>query len=721
MRKTGFRVITVIFILLLFSPCRSANAQQERVLEGPVTIEADRISYDRELDTYTADGRVVIRLSQGILKADSVFLERPTSTALATGNVFIQSNGDILRGERVEFDISRKTGIVSEGRLFFSGNHLYVSGSRIEKRGEATYRILQAQATTCDGERPDWRLTGRELNVTVDGYGTLKGGRFFVKDVPVFYIPYLLFPAKKTRQSGFLFPKIGYSRNKDGWDVEIPFFWALSRNADATFFQRYMDKRGFQEGAEFRYVLGEHSFGTLYGDYMHDNKGASEILDQSVGQWDSKDRWSYYWNHETRLDHGLHLRADVVKVSDSRYFRDFASRNYYTDHYSAAGDQKFKRISFVGNESLPSLDSKVRLVKDWELYNLTLLGRYTDDFAAAGNAATLQQYPEIALTGIRRPLFGTPLLGEFDASYDYYYRSEGHKGHLYELKPTISLPFHLAGALQVVPFAGLQGTFWDRSDKAQGSQTKHGDRELYHAGVHLSAESFRVFSVEGASLKKLRHGIKPEISYRYVPFVRQDDRPDFVTAVDERNQVTYALINTLMGRFHGEKGETDYRELLRLKLAQTYDIREARRDDLPGDGQKRPFGDVEMEFDVAPPNYLTLQARHRFNPNSGEWRQTNYGANLADGLGDWLSLEYRYSQDLVEEVNLTLRTVRMKSFDIAYTVSKNLLDDQTVDNSLSVRFHRQCWDFEVTYADSDGDRRFLFSFSLLGAGRIGGR
>jgi LPS-assembly protein len=128
-----------------------------------------------------------------------------------------------------------------------------------------------------------------------------------------------------------------------------------------------------------------------------------------------------------------------------------------------------------------------------------------------------------------------------------------------------------------------------------------------------------------------------------------------------------------------------------------------------------------MEFDMALMNYLSLQARHRFNPNSGEWEQTNYGANLADGRGDSLSLEYRYTQDLIEEINITLKTVLTKSLDIAYTVNRNVLDHQTVDNALSVRFHRQCWDFEFTYADSDGDRRFMVAFSLLGAGRIGGR
>ena len=100
---------------------------------------------------------------------------------------------------------------------------------------------------------PDWRLAGSELDLTVDGYGTLKHGRFLARDIPVLYVPYLIFPAKTTRQSGLLFPRVSYSRDKNGLDVEIPFFWAVSESADATFSQRYLEKRGFKEGLEVRY------------------------------------------------------------------------------------------------------------------------------------------------------------------------------------------------------------------------------------------------------------------------------------------------------------------------------------------------------------------------------------------------------------------------------------------------------------------------------------
>ena len=80
-------------------------------------------------------------------------------------------------------------------------------------------------------------------------------------------MPYLIFPAKTTRQIRSSLSPLSYSRDKNGLDVEIPFYWAVSDSADATFFQRYLEKRGFKEGVEFRYFPSPDSFGIFYGDY----------------------------------------------------------------------------------------------------------------------------------------------------------------------------------------------------------------------------------------------------------------------------------------------------------------------------------------------------------------------------------------------------------------------------------------------------------------------
>ena len=255
-----------------------SRLRREDIAEGPVTIEADSISYNEDEDAFHAIGKVVITFTGGFLKADTVTLYRETNLAVGEGHVLIHSNQDVLDGEKVLFNIESRTGTVDGGKLFFAQNHLYARGEKIEKKGESTYRLENAKITTCDGETPDWSIAASEINVTIDGYGSMTHGRFLTRDIPILYFPYIFFPAKTTRQSGFLSPFFHYSSDRTGMDFELPFFWAISENADATFYQRYLEKHGFKEGVEFRYFLNPTSFGTLYADYINDRKQVTETI-----------------------------------------------------------------------------------------------------------------------------------------------------------------------------------------------------------------------------------------------------------------------------------------------------------------------------------------------------------------------------------------------------------------------------------------------------------
>lgn len=716
------RAVSIIFVLfiIIFIP-NGLLALDANISQDPITIEASSIYYDREEDTFHAKGDVIIKFSQGFLKADSVFLNKKTNDSSAEGNVTIMSGSDTLEGDKVEYNIERKTGVIHNGRTFITKNHFYLKGSKIEKRGDATYRIYDAAATTCDGDFPDWRLMGSELNVTIDGYGTLKHGRFLVGDIPVFYLPYLIFPAKTTRQSGFLIPKISHSQNKLGWDIEVPFFLAISESADATFFQRYMDKRGFKEGIELRYFLGKDSFGTFYGDFINDTGRIKETAGNFSRDWQTdQKRWSIYFNHETTFNQSLYLRTDIKKVSDRWYFKDFTSGNYYLDNFSTDPNQKFRRVSFVGDESLGSLDSTVRMVKNWPLYNLTALVRSTDDFAKASNDTTLQKYPEITLVAIKRPVYNTPLYVEFAASYNYLYRSEGQKGHMYDFQPVISLPFSLSDYVRITPKIKLNGTYWDRDDNPNYSFSKRGSRFIYDMETNLVTDLHRIYEINTLSIGKIKHNIRPEITYSYIPDVSQNDLPDFTANILKRQILTYSLTNTLLASTMEREGKRSYHEILRFKLSQTYDINEAIREENVSSKSKRPFGDINMELDFHPFRYISFSARNLFNVNSGEWKQTNYDMKLSDWRGDSATLGYRYTQSALEEINLSLQAVITKSFDLTYLLRRNELEKKTLENTYGITYKKQCWSIEVKYSETEDDKRYTVAFSLFGFGKVGG-
>ena len=713
-------------MLVFFVPLCPVFALEDRLAKGPkgpISIEADSVSYDHKSDTYSAKGHVIIIFSWGTLRADSIVLEKGSNIATAEGQVMVTTDNDVLEGDRVEFNVASNTGVVYSGKMFIARNHFYLKGNTIEKTGESNYRIKEACVTTCDGPSPDWRLTGREIDLTIDGYGTIKGGKFFVKDVPLLYVPYMIFPAKTTRQTGFLFPRLAYSRDKLGWDVELPFYLAISKSADATFYQRYMDKRGFKEGVEFRYFLSQDSYGNIYGDYLRDAVRITEKRGDIARDWQSsQNRWSFYFQNYTAFGPDLYMRADIAKVSDNWYFKDFASHNYYLDHYSENAEERFKKISFIADESLGALDSRVRLVKDWSLYNLTALIEYTDDLTNPSNGATVQKYPEITLTGVKQSLFDTPFNIDLSASYSGNYRTDGQKGNLVDLKPAISLPLDAGGYFRFTPEAEVRETFWERNDDIPASDSdKRGQRSTYRLSANMTTSVFRDFTVSGKSIEKIRHEIKPELVYEYVPYFDQDDLPNFADRVDEKNAVTAALTNTLVAKLKGKDGAISYVEILRFKLAESFDIGEARKD-VSGADSKRPFGDIDMELDLIKPlKYFAFYVRNKLNVNSGRWEKTNYDLNISDARGNSASVNYRYTRDLLEEINLFLKAVLTKTLDVSYELKRNQFDGKSLRNTIGFNYHRQCWSIGLNYADDDNDQTFMLSFSLNGLGSVGGK
>jgi LPS-assembly protein len=740
--------LALLVLLLPVTPAGGQGLSLQKADKGPINIVSDRLAYDQESDTIRAEGDVVITFTGGYLKADSVTMNRTTNDSWAHGHALLFSEGDTLEGDLLEINLETKNGFAHDGRMFYIKNHLYVTGSEIEKTGEATYRIKDATATTCDGPMPDWQFTGKEADVTIDGYGKLTNGTFQIRDTPVAWFPWAMFPAKTSRQSGFLFPYLGYSEKKLGLDVDVPFYWAISDNYDATLYTRYMSMRGLQEGLEFRYFPSASTWGLFYGDFLKDQwTGTDTTSTNTVPRtWTEKqDRWSWYWSHETTFEPGFYFRADLMRISDIYYFQDFSSHNYYLDNYAGAMNRPFQRISFLGNDQLTSYDSTARIVKQWRNYNLTALTQYTENLSVPNNDNTLQRYPEITFNGFKQPLFGTRLNWEFTSLYGYYYRTLGEKGSVFDVYPKLSLPWSFGDYLQVTPTVGVRETLWDTESNDPATPGSSASRSAYTLALNTSTEAFRIFDVSWGEVEKVRHAIKPEITYNYIPSAGPNFRPDFVLPVsyttvggvaanvDAQNSITYALTNTLISRLRDEKGNVNYREVFRLKLSQTYNITTPTiyvtpptlliptipPSQLPADPTKT-FMPIDLEVDINPYQYLAFATRSSYDVNTTSWAQIQQDIALKDTRGDSLAFVYRYTKNSVESAGILGRIRATNSVDVFGGVRENLFDRTTLEKTIGLEYRRQCWAVEVSYSDLVNDRTFMVLFSLSGLGRVGG-
>jgi len=87
-------------------------------------------------------------------------------------------------------------------------------------------------------------------------------------------------------------------------------------------------------------------------------------------------------------------------------------------------------------------------------------------------------------------------------------------------------------------------------------------------------------------------------------------------------------------------------------MAQTYDFIEANRAVAATGIDRKPLGDVVLEADFTPFQYLSFLARNKYSINATTWTQANYDLALSDERGDLAVLGYRYTQNTIEEINL---------------------------------------------------------------------
>jgi len=125
--------------------------------ELPWTIDADTLRYDEKSQLYTAEGHVFITKGDRVISADRVQFDQQNMTARAEGNVKVTTGSDFITGSRIELDLDQKTGIVYDGSIYLRENNFHITGQKILKTGEKTYKIENAGVTTCDGSRPENR------------------------------------------------------------------------------------------------------------------------------------------------------------------------------------------------------------------------------------------------------------------------------------------------------------------------------------------------------------------------------------------------------------------------------------------------------------------------------------------------------------------------------------------------------------------------------------
>ncbi len=779
MRTALGGVLFCLAALLFASPARTA----ETSLSGshlvpldasvPWNIEADRLRYDQANDEYIAEGDAVISKQDRTITADTIRYSAQTAMAYAEGNVMVTAGEDVLTGSYLEFDLESEKGYLDDGMIFIRENNYHIQGNRIQKVGPDLYRLDRGTVTTCDGHPPDWKLRGNDIQVHEDGSGTAWNAVVYVRDVPIGYYPFVSFPARNRRQTGLLFPEIGYSERK-GVSYNQPFYWAIDDTSDATFYAHYMSRRGLKQGLEYRYYLNREAKGALMFDFLHDdqiddgqgNSSKDFGYDDGGGVFlrPNRDRYWFRMSHSNPLPAGFKGLMELDIVSDQDYLRDFKKG------YMGFEDTDLFFKNFM-NRTLDDYDDPVRVSRlqvnrRWSQAYLSAGPQFYDDIRKGQNWKDVtQRLPVVRFNAPKQKVFDSTFFYNLNSEYDNFWRDRGFGIHRTDLWPRLYYPYSFRPYFTLEPSVGLRQTMWDqyKTDEADAwSDDEYLHREIYDTRLGLSTEVYNVYATEREGFEKVKHSVKPELAFTYVPEVDQDNLPnvDSRDRLEKRTRISYAVTNTLTskalkaaedepaaapeGNDGGtiiSPGEYDYHDFLRLKIGQYYDISRNVYNQPARD--VNPFSSLDGKLTFSPTSVISLDSEAKYDFYDDRFDLFNAGVTLAPSKRNRLTVQYRYNIDtdnpLVDEyetggfveqekeekeksVNSLLTKFRLgltERVTLIGSYERDFIYDRADSYSIGFIYESQCWTVETLFGLEEEDIGFGLRIRLHGMGEFG--
>lgn len=578
---------------------------EDRSAEIPnLNITADTIDYEAQRSVFVARGNAHVSQDGRTLSADWMTFSSLTRHGIAAGNVVLVDGDDVLHASFIEFNIDSLEGLVFDGRIVSGTTGFRLDGAEIRKTGASTYEFEDGTFTTCqcpeEDETDPWTIHADQADLEVGGYAVARNTSFEILGVPVIWLPWMIYPLKTERQSGFLFPEFSIGKFTGG-DFGLPFFWAARENINVILTPTYLSKRGFMPKAEVEYVFGERSGGEAFGMWIHDK----DINPDNPSTPFDKDRWGVLWEHDQFLPSDMRLKVDAVAISDNEVPNDFS------DFSEFRRDRHLQSVGFLtkhfGAENPYGAWGSVEWAED--LQNPDNLDR---------DSILLQRLPDLGLAQMSSPVFGTSrVLASFDVDYTYFWTKEranhkypnaalvgdgifldtgiealpdgnepnsagtvgpgdrsrddfpntggpeidaffeegepvGDRGHRVLVNPRLAVPFQLGNAIELFPEVGYHGTFYS---------TRYQDfveRSLFTGRLDLRARLRKVVELPFGFGPAL-HLIEPKLSYLAVTKLHQSGNPLLVprTAVPQDRVRQLTVENILrdpadrIGRING--------------------------------------------------------------------------------------------------------------------------------------------------------------------------
>ena len=683
--------------------------------QGTQHIEADKIIIDLNNNVAAAQGKVMFtdqatgngNASSTPSQAGNVQNSRPYNNNIQNNTASLTdkaSKGGLI-GVADSLNYNTETGQSTANDVAFASVELQAHGyaKRLNRPNETQYELDEVMFSTCPPTNRKWQFDAKSIDLdTETGRGEAYNTTFRIADVPVFYLPYFNFPIDSRRSSGFLLPNASIS-SESGLEVDVPYYFNLAPNYDATLNTHVYTNRNPMLSGEFRYLTEEYGEGIFNGSYLPNDK-----------KYDGEDRNSLFYDHYWSSKSIPRLSGDAKYsyVSDADYLNDFdtlglsdntlnlprrARVNYYNDYVN--GELKvetFQTLDAITNSGQPLQDKDKPYSR---LPQLTLDYRlpWAKSFDITGVSDTAYFKKSID-DGSENEKSGTRIYNKLSAVYPME-KSWGY------IKPKLSLQ-HLYTSYDEDSLAD------NDLNKDDGSQSVFVPQASIDAGLHFyqAGSPFGAFDDTLGGYRLL----SPRLKYTYSPYKDQNEIPNFNTRIASINYeqlfsdswflghdrlqdlhaftpgINYRYIDaTGVTRFDGSIAEQFYIDDGRVTLDDEKPVLTSSSSGMVWDTSTQPYNNVWIDMSGALTNnydlnYITTELRYQPSDNS----LFNFGfvKRMRDENTDQLPLS-AFTASAVFPINNNWRVLAQGQYDYNR--------DKMLDSLIGVDYENCCFGFAV--------------------------
>ena len=634
------------------------------------------------------------------IDAEHMIYDKIADEARASGNVVLHTEtGNRFQAPEVQMKLGPHTG--HTGAATFSLGLPLGRGDaeRIDFEGRDLTQLSNARFTTCAPGQDDWFLKASRLDLdTATDTGTARHASVSFFGAPIFYWPYLSFPISDRRRSGFLIPRFGYS-DKLGGEIEVPYYWNIAPNYDATFTPHWIGLRGVQLRNEFRY-LGHHSEGNLYIESLPDDRVTGD--DRTAGSYTHRHSLSSAWS----------ARIDVRRVSDKNYLDDFGGP--------------------VAEPSVTHLPQTAEINYRGKIWQFAAVASdfQTIDPTISAAARPYARLPQLSLNAsppgeTNKPRFGFE--GEW-VNFDHESKVDG--GRL-NVQPTVSWPLSNSYSF-VTPKLGGRHISYRLDNTAAAADTTPGvTRGLFSLDSGLFFERDTAWGD-----RPYVQTLEPRLFYVYIPFADQDQLPIFDSAVPDfsfsnlfrenrfvggdrigdANQATLALTTRLLD-------DTDGTERFSASIGRTF-YYDDRRVNIPAGTVTTQESDIAGEISARLIGNWHANASVQWNEDNRKIQKGSFYLQHQPARDRIVNVGYRFVRDGLEQTDVSLEWPLGGRWSLRGRSLYSLSDKRNLESYAGLQYNACCWAVRI-FADrrvsqtSEPVRSVMLQLELNGLSRLG--